>query len=197
MRNILFVCLLAGLFAACKKDSDSGDTNPTSTAEFYFVGKIDGTTVRQELTPSNDVELTSSNSASIGSPNCSFDYGSDIGSSVSAAPYFGVSFPGLFSGDCSDEGSVFSSLFHTGTWAYGVTNGKVEVHYFDGTEFWSSANGIQTGATFNVTKSEKIQSAFGLSQTLSGTVSCQLYNASGAVKALEGGSFALNFQPWF
>ncbi len=196
MRNILFICLFAALTTACKKDSDT-DTNPTSTAEFYFVGKLDGTAVKEELTATNDVELTSSNSASIGATNCTFDYGADIGSSATAAPYFGVSFPALFSGDCSNEGSQFSGLFRTGAWAYGATTGKVEVTYFDGTEVWSSANGTQSGATFNVTKSEKIQSAFGLSQTVGGTVSCQLYSASGAVKKLEGGSFVLNFQPWF
>lgn len=195
MRHLLFICLFAALIAACKKDSDT-NLNPTSTADFYFVGKLDGTTVKQELTATNDVELTSSNGASIGATNCTFDYGADIGSSATAAPYFGVSFPALFSGDCGNESSQFSGLFHTGAWTYGATTGKVEVIYFDGTEVWSSANGTQSGATFNVTKSEKVTS-FGLSQTVGGTVSCQLYSASGAVKKLEGGSFVLNFLPWF
>ncbi len=196
MKNILFICLLAALLAACKKDSDS-DSNPTSTADFYFVGKLDGTAVKEELTATNDVELTSSNGASIGATNCTFDYGADIGSSANAKPYFGVAFPALFSGDCGDEGSLFSGLFHTGAWTYGANTGKVEVIYFDGTQIWSSASGTQSGAVFNVTKSEKITSPFGQSQTLGGTVSCQLYSASGAVKKLEGGSFVLNFLPWF
>ena len=194
MRNILFIFLLAALTLACKKDSD---TNPSSSAEFYFVGKLDGSEVKEELTANGDVELSSSNGGSLNAPSCTFDYGANIGSSANSAPYFGVSVPALFSGDCADEVTLFPTLFHTGDWAYGATTGKVELIYFDGTEIWSSANGAQSGATFSVTKSEKIDSQFGQSQTVGGTVSCQLYSASGAVKKLEGGSFVLNFLPWF
>lgn len=196
MKNILFICFLTALTTACKKDSDTNN-NPGSAAPFYFVGKLDGTVVKEELAATGDVELTTSNDGSIGAPNCTFDYGCAIGSSASNAPYFEVSFPSLFSDDCAEESTSFPTLFHTGAWAYGENSGQVQVIYFDGTEIWSSASGVQSGATFDVTKSEKLGSSFGMSQTVGGTVSCQLYNASGAVKKLEGASFVLNFQPWF
>lgn len=197
MRNILFICLFAALIAACKKDGDTSDTNPTSTADFYFVGKLDGTAVKEEFTTTNDVELISSNGSSLNPPDCILSYGCSIGSSASNAPYFQVSFPALFVGDCSQEGTLFPTLFRTGAWAYGEASGKVEVLYFDGTEIWSSAYGTQSGPAFNVTKSEKLDLPFGQSRTVGGTLSCQLYSASGAVKKLEGASFLLNFEPWF
>lgn len=197
MKKILLFLLLAALSTACKKDSDDNDDTLTSSAEFYFVGKMDGTAVRQEVTATNDVQLTSSNGGSVGSTNCTFDYGCAIGPSSGLEPYFEVDFPALFSGDCSTEGTLFHGLFRTGDWGFGSTTGKVEVLYFDGTEVWSSSNGTQSGATFKVTRSDKLETIFGPSQTVGGTVSCQLYNAKGQSKKLENGSFLLNYEPWF
>ena len=141
--------------------------------------------------------ISSTNGGSVGNTDCTLSYGCAIGPSSGLEPYFNVNFPDLFSSDCSTEGAVFHGLFHTGDWAYGNTTGKVQVLYFDGTELWSTEYGTQSGATFKVTRSEKLETIFGPSQTVGGSVSCQLYNSKGAVKKLEGGSFLLNFEPWF
>ncbi|HMX40207.1 MAG TPA: hypothetical protein PK971_01595 [Saprospiraceae bacterium] len=197
MKQLLVLCLFATLMFACKKDSDDDGNTLTSNAEFYFIGKLDGTVAKQEVTATNDVLISSTNGGSVGNTDCTLSYGCAIGPSSGLEPYFNVNFPDLFSSDCSTEGAVFHGLFHTGDWAYGNTTGKVQVLYFDGTELWSTEYGTQSGATFKVTRSEKLETIFGPSQTVGGSVSCQLYNSKGAVKKLEGGSFLLNFEPWF
>ncbi len=192
MKKTLCILALATLVFACKKDSDPSGT---STADFYFVGKVDGATLKMEQTPTNDVGMTSSTGSSLNPPDCTFSYGTSIGSTADHAPYFGVNFPGLFQGNCGDEKTLFPTLFPTGAFAYA----KVEVEYFDGTQLWSSAKGAQpAGATFNVTKSEQVTTPLGgISMTVSGSASCTLFDDSGASKKLESGSFKLNFTPYF
>ncbi len=189
------IILLAALclpLAFCKKDKSL-----SSKAEYYFIGKLDGTDTKLEVTANNDIYLTNSNGGSIGTPDCVLDYGCAVGTFEPADPYFSVDFPALFAADCSTEAAVFPTLFHTGSWSYGDTGGKVQVSYFDGTEIWSTSAGAQTGSTFEVTRSEDFTTIFGVSQNVDGKLSCTLFSASGASKKLEGASFKFNFTPNF
>ena len=186
--------LLPALFAACSKDSDA----PSSGADYFFVGKLDGAEIRYEVTGTNNTEMANSNDGSIGPPDCTFGYGCAIGSFDAGQPYFSVDFPGLFSGDCSDEQAVFPTLFHSGTWPFGDSQGKVVVSWFDGADLWSSAGGTQAGdAVFNVSGTELLSTPFGVYMTVRGTVSCTLYHDSGASKKLEAGSFSMSFRRYF
>ncbi|MFN0016455.1 MAG: hypothetical protein ACKVU2_18085 [Saprospiraceae bacterium] len=194
MKKILLFTLLALVFVACSKDDDS----LSSDADFFFIGKLDGTAVKHELTATNETEMSNSNGGSIGTPDCIFDYGCSIGGFDPGKTYLSVDFSGLFSGDCGTEGAIFPSLFPTGKWPFGESKGQVTVVFFDGTELWSSAKGGQASdADFTVTKSEKLETVFGQSMSIRGTVSCTLYSDSGASKKLEAGSYSLNFVPYF
>jgi len=194
MKKLLIIALLPVLFAACSKDSDS----PSSDAAYFFVGKLDGSTVKYEVTGTNDTEMSNSNGGSIGPPDCTFDYGCAIGSFDAGQPYFSVDFPGLFSGDCGDEASIFPTLFPSGNWPFGDNQGQVVVSWFDGTDLWSSAGGAQTGgAVFNVSGTEFMPTPFGDYMTVRGTVSCTLYDSTGASKKLEAGNFAMSFRRYF
>jgi len=194
LKKLLLIALLPILFAACNKDSDT----PSSDAAYFFVGKLDGTALRYEVTGTNDTEMVNSNDGSIGPPDCTFGYGCAIGSFDSGQPYFSVDFPSLFSGDCGDEQAVFPALFHSGAWSFGNSQGTVVVSFFDGAEMWSSAGGAQAGnAVFNVSGTEFMSTPFGVYMTVRGTVSCTLYHDSGASKKLETGSFSMNFRRYF
>lgn len=194
LKKLLLLALLPALFAACSKDSDA----PSSDADYFFVGKLDGTEVRYEVTGANDTEMSNSNDGSIGPPDCTFGYGCAIGSFEEGQPYFSVDFPNLFSGDCGDEQTVFPMLFPSGVWPFGDSQGKVVAFWFDGDEIWSSAGGTQAGdAVFNVSGTELLSTPFGAYMTVRGTVSCTLYHDSGASKKLEAGSFSMSFRRYF
>lgn len=192
---LLALCLAA---VSCKKDSNNDDQN-SSDAEFFFLGKIDGQSVKIEVTPTNDIQMSTSNSGSIGTPNCVFDYGAFLASfDLNAFPQAGVDFIGYFNGDCADQETQFNSLFPTGSHPYSnetVGNKGVQVVYIDASGVYSSAKGTQSAAQFTVTKSEVANDAFGLSQTISGTMKCTLYDEFGNKKELTDGSFRLNFRP--
>jgi len=194
MKKLLFIALLSTLSAACSKDSDS----PASEAEYFFVGKIDGTTVKFEITPTSDFEMVTSNGGGIGAPDCTFDYGSSIGSFDPGQTYFSVDFPSLFVGNCGDEAAIFPTLFKTGNWVFGNGQGRVVVSFFDGAEIWSTDGGTQpASAAFNVSSTEFMDTPFGDYMTVRGTVSCTLYHDSGTSKKLEGGGFSMNFRRYF
>lgn len=191
------MCLALG---SCKKDS-GGDDPATSTAEFFFQGKIDGKAVLIELLPTNDIELSTSNSGSIGPPDCSFGYGAYIAPiDPEKKPQAEVHFSQYFSGDCADEGTVFNTLFPVGNQVFldAAIGGKgVEMHWIDDSGNYSSAKGPQTTGQFKITKSEVANDAFGLGQSISGTVSCTMYDDSGAKKELTNGVFRLHFRAYF
>lgn len=195
LKKLLLFALLPALFAACNKDSD---TPPSSNAEYFFVGKLDGTEVRFEITATGDNEMANSNGGSIGPPDCTFDYGCAIGSFEAGQPYISVDFPSLFVGNCGDEGTIFPTLFKTGKWLFGNGQGHVVVSFFDGAELWSSAGGVQPdGAVFNVWGTEFRSTPDGVYMSVFGTVSCTLFDSTGASKKLESGSFSLNFRRYF
>lgn len=194
MKKLLILFLLPALFTACSKDSDT----PSSDAEYFFVGKLDGAAVKYEITGANDTEMSNSNDGSIGPPDCTFGYGCAIGSFDAGQPYVSVDFPSLFSGDCSDEETLFPTLFRTGSWSFGDSQGQVVVSYFDGADNWTSAGGTQpAGAVFNVSSTEFMDTPFGDYMTVRGTVSCTLYGSAGASKKLEAGSFSMSFRQYF
>ncbi|MBL7798777.1 MAG: hypothetical protein JNJ90_19925 [Saprospiraceae bacterium] len=194
MKKLLILLLLPALFTACSKDSDP----PSSDAEYFFVGKLNGSEVKFEITASGNNEMVNSNGGSIGPPDCTFDYGCGIGIFDPGQANVSVDFPSLFVGDCGDEGTVFPTLFKTGNWLFGNGQGRVAVSYFDGTENWSSAGGAQpAGAVFNVSSTEFMDTPFGDYMTVRGTVSCTLYDSGGASKKLEAGSFSMSFRQYF
>ncbi len=199
MKHSILLLLTLSLFA-CKKDSDNND-QPSSSAEFYFVGKIDDQLLRIELTPTNDIELSTSNGGSIGAPHCTFDYGAYIAPiDPSQNPQAEVNFAEYFNGDCGDESAVFNTLFPTGNQVFlneSVGGKGAEIHFVDDSGNYSSARGPQTSGQFVITKSEVANDPFGLGQSVSGTVSCTLYDEFGGKKELTEGSFRLHFRPWF
>ncbi|HNM24781.1 MAG TPA: hypothetical protein PKL15_05095 [Saprospiraceae bacterium] len=194
---LLALCLAA---VSCKKDSNNDDQN-TSDAEFFFLGKIDGQSVRLEVTPTNDIEMSTSNSGSIGTPNCVFGYGAFLAPfDINAFPQAGIDFSNYFDGDCSNEETVFNSLFPTGNHAFlnEAVGGKgVQVSYIDASGVYSSAKGTQSAAQFTITKSEVANDPFGLSQTITGTMKCTLYDEFGNKKEFTDGAFRLNFRSYF
>lgn len=199
----LAISLMLLMFGSCKKDSDNDgdpDPKPGSSADFYFTGTIDGKKVAIELLSSNDVEMTTANGGSIGPPDCTFDYGAYLGpSDPDEYPQIKVDFQQYFSGDCGDEGAVFTTLFPVGSqpFANATTGGKgVAVLYFDDTGVYSSANGSQSGSQFTIIKSETTN-FLGIGQTVTGTIECTLYDEFGGKKVLTNGAFRLNFRPWF
>jgi len=207
MKHYLFfpfsLCLLMLAFGSCKKDSSSDsdpDPNPSSSADFYFTGTVDGKKVTIELLPSNDVEMVTANDASLDPPYCTFNYGAYLGPyDPEEYPQIKVDFQQYFSGDCGNEGAVFTTLFPVGSQPFSnaATGGKgVEVLYFDETGVYSSSNGSQTGSQFSITKSETTN-FLGIGQTVTGTIECTLYDEFGGKKVLTNGSFRLNFRPWF
>lgn len=204
MKHSLFLpfslCLALLALGGCKKDSGS-DPDAPSSADFYFQGTVDGKKVTIELLPSNDVEMVTGNDASLDPPHCTFDYGAYLGpSDPDEYPQIKVDFQQFFSGDCGDEGAVFTTLFPVGSqpFANATAGGKgVAVLYFDATGAYSSANGPQTGSLFSITKSETTN-FLGIGQTVTGTFECSLYDEFGnGKKVLTNGSFRLNFRPWF
>ncbi|MCC7505640.1 MAG: hypothetical protein IT259_10075 [Saprospiraceae bacterium] len=196
---LLFLTLFLA-FTACKKDKNDDDQN-TSDAEFYILGKVDGESFRLEATPTNDIEMSTSNSGSIGTPNCVFDYGAYLGAfDQNVFPQSGIDFISYFDGDCADEETLYNDLFPTGAQAFlnEAVGGKgVQVVYIDASGFYSSAKGAQSGAQFTITKSEEANDIFGLSQTITGTMKCTLYDEFGNKKELTDGSFRLNFRSYF
>lgn len=194
MKNILVICLFAALLAACKKDADT--SNPT--IEYYFYGKLDGAPLKFEISDASAAGMATSNEGHLDPLGwCVYSYGCGIGTDLGGPKEKSVtvSFPDLFLDECDKQLSKFPLLFQTQVYPYGDTINMVRVTYFDGTDSWTSSGPLQTGASFEITKSETIKSEFGISQKVTGTLSCSLFNAAGAVKKLEGASFALSFWP--
>lgn len=191
MKSILCFCLFSILLMACKKDSGSSD------ADYYFVGQLDGADLKFEITDSSSDEMIISNSSSLNPPICTYSYGCDIGTGPGTATEksISVSFQQIFQGDCGDQLTVFPSLFPKGDYVVGEDSGNVLITYFDGTDNWTSYGVLQTGANFEITESEVVESPFGSSQKIHGKCSCILYNISGESKKLEDVSFVLSFWP--
>ena len=97
MKNILCICLLTALLAACKKDADT-----TSDAEYYFLGQLDGAALKFEINATSDAQLVTSNDAAIGPPDCTFGYGCGIGTNFGEPneKSSDVTCPNLFIGTC-------------------------------------------------------------------------------------------------
>lgn len=193
MKNIIALCLLATLFTACKKDGDN-----SSDAEYYFIGKLDGVSVKYEITPSASTEMIISNDASIDPPSCQFTYGCGMGTDFGSPDEksVDVSFPNLFDGDCGDQLVAFTGLFPAGNYGYGETTGKVQVAYFDGTESWTTTGPQESNAVFEITESETVSVGLGTAQKIKGRLSCSLYNAAGVEKKLEDAVFVLSYWPY-
>ncbi|MBV6439701.1 MAG: hypothetical protein DYG98_09515 [Haliscomenobacteraceae bacterium CHB4] len=195
MKNIIALCLLATLFTACKKDSE--DSN-TSDAEYYFIGKLDGASVKFEITPSASTEMIISNDASIDPPSCQFTYGCGMGTDFGGSneKSITVSFPNLYDGDCGNQLVAFPELLPTGNYNYGESTGQVQVNYFDGTEGWTTIGPLESNAVFEITESETVSVGLGTAQKIKGRLSCSLYNADGIEKKLEDATFVLSYWPY-
>ena len=187
--------LVALSFASCKKDPK---TSTPSEAEFYFQAKIDGQDVAIEFLPTNNVELSSSNDGSIDPPYCNYSYGAFIGpAEVADGPIAGIDLNQFFIGDCGNEQAVFNNLFPTGNYPLGNPlsfSKNVEVKFSDDSGFYRSNIGPQSGAKFTITDSQAANDAFGLSQTISGTFQCTVWDDFGGQKVLTDGVFKLPFR---
>lgn len=191
LKALGFLGVLLTYLSACTKEPNTV-LAPVSTADFYMIGNLDGVDARQEVSNQTSTQIAHFNDYGQGVDYCTFGYGCALGTFGDTDPMFQVSFPQLFSGDCNLQKSKFHGLFRTGAWQYGASTGKVEITYFDGKESWSTSFGRQPKTAFF-----KVRSSYmvGDSQTLGGTFSCKLYNASGAFKIFENGRFVLNFKP--
>jgi hypothetical protein len=185
--KILFCfCAFAALTTACHKD--------TAAAEYFFTGQLAGAPLTFEIGTDLNVQMVTSNQASLNAPNCRFDYDCGIGSNFGEPTEKSVSitFPNMFNGKCSNQETTFPTLFAKRTFKYG----DVIVTYFDGTDSWSSNPLQQNGSTFEITQSDVIQSGFQATQKVGGKFSCILFNAKGVSKKLDAATFTFAFEAW-
>lgn len=187
----LALLMSAALFTNCKKDNNTDSDTPTS--DYYFSAKLDGQSILHEIDQSGNNEMANSIDASIGPPDCTYSYGCAIGPNIADEPYFEVYFPDLFVGDCADVNAAFSGLFAPGPFSFGTSSGKVLIRYWDGNELWASYPLGQANAFFNVTKSDRTDTPFGVYQRVVGEANCLLFNDAGQQKKLENVKFALSF----
>lgn len=194
----LLMLSLAAMFSACKKENADNGADLHINAEYYLAAKLDGQPVLYEVGDKGDVDMTNNNPALVGSPNCTFGYGSAIGLVFPAdAPTFEMLFPKAYTGVCNEDAQVFAALFPTGVFAYGEETEQVVVNYWDGSETWSSTLGPQGDAVFEVTASNPAPASSGTFQKVSGKADCILYNTSGASKKLKDLRFSLSFRANF
>jgi hypothetical protein len=202
--HFLALCLFFALFSlnSCKKDSDDSSNTPTpSTADFYWQATVDGQAVTIELTPTNNIEMGTSNGGSIGTDNCIFDYGAYIGpNDPTQKPSADVEFSSFFDGDCGTESSVFNDLFAVKSYSYLAENSAskgIILRWSDASGDYSTELGTQSGSNFNITKSEDANDIFGYAQNITGTFKCTVYTETGAKKEITNGQFRLNYRAWF
>ena len=194
-QNYLFAFFLAVLsIASCKKGPKTAEP---SAAEYYFLATVDGKEINIELLATNNVEITSSNDLSIDPPYCNYSYGAFIGpAEVADGPTGGIDLNQFFIGDCGNEEAQFNSLFAVGNYPLGNPlsfSKNVEIKYTDESGFYRSNIGPQSGAHFSITESKSANNAFGLSQSVSGTFECTVYDDFGHEKVLRDGVFKLPF----
>jgi hypothetical protein len=199
MKKMLFIALTAMLMIACKKDK-TVDTPPiSSTADFYFVGQVDGKPLKFEISNTSVAESGIFNTGGINVPDCWFTYGAGIGTQLgeSDEKSIEIDFLTFFDGKCSDQENMFPNLFPLKQYIIGENKGNVEIIYFAEGEKWSSSNPLQKNARFEITASEYIKplDRKGI-QFLSGKLSCSLFNADGKEKRLENASFTLIFEAY-
>jgi hypothetical protein len=187
IKNTLSFCALVALtMMACRKE--------TVAAEYFFTGQLAGAPLSFEIGNDPNIQMVTSNEASLNAPNCRFDYDCGIGSNFGEPTEKSVSvtFPSMFNGKCSNQATTFPSLFAKRIFKYG----DVMVTYFDGTDSWTSNPLQQNGNTFEITESEVVKVGFSTTQKVGGKFSCILYNRQGVSKKLDGATFTLSFEPW-
>ncbi|MFN0035931.1 MAG: hypothetical protein ACKVUS_12785 [Saprospiraceae bacterium] len=108
-------------------------------------------------------------------------------------PYFEVSFPEMFVGDCVDVDQAFPGLFATDSYEFGALSGNVLLSYWDGTEIWVSFPDGQQNASFEITASEPQDTPFGIYQKVTGRASCRVFNFAGESKKMEDVKFVMSF----
>ncbi len=204
MKNTLSFYIFILLLAACNKDkgNDNNDDMPNpDAAEYFFKGKLaTGEMLDFKIAPASTAEMVEANDGIINPPNCMFDYGSRIGTTLGQPGEKSITilFPDRFAGNCSDQLLAFPNMFTPTPYLFGETANTMLVRYFDGTETWKSLPQFQYAQSFiEITDSTRVQSPQGgMAMKISGKLSCNLINAAqNAEMVLDSASFVLLFEP--
>lgn len=200
MKNLFFAAaLLALAFTGCKKDDDDSNVTPTPTptpSRYNVAFTVDGSNVTYTDGKNGFEQAAGSSKETRPLPEFSTAYYySNIFSDNTVG---GVS---IYKGEMSFQGTSpddadFVAYFAPGNYMYSTsgTDG-IEILYVDATgQVWSSANGTQSGAAFNITSTQQF-SIFGDTYVdVKGTFSCKLYNETGTLsKTVTNGSFYLSY----
>ncbi|MEW5676741.1 hypothetical protein ABGT15_10540 [Flavobacterium enshiense] len=208
MKKVLLLLLSVSLFS-CSNDEDSAQPAPSNEIA-YFRASLNGEALnysQTSYTASSTHEYGYSNGFSMNGFDRAFYYGCVMRptTSIEFYPQIDLTFTGLITtADYSAETAGFYDAFAlTALPTNFVTMAQendgvkgVYVHYesTDGTRY-SSLSGDQTGSTVAYTSSTSGTEGGLKTQTVTGTVSCKLYNESNPsdVIVLTNGQYKLNY----
>jgi hypothetical protein len=203
---LLFAWFLAGtalLWTSCNPDDsmDPPDDPSTPEVEFYFNAKIDGQSIKLEVTTLGNVNAGVSTGGSFGTDTCKIDYGGFLYNFNDDYPYLGADFNMHYIGSCADEGDVFHDLFPVGSYPFYQSSDPntpgVQIGYTSANDvYFNSGDGPQSNWSFVLTDSEPESTIFGEYQKVTGTVTCTLYSDTGDVVELTEGEFSFHVEDW-
>lgn len=200
MKNLFFAAALFALaFTGCKKDDDDNNVTPTPTptpSRYNVALTVDGSSLTYTDGKNGFEQAAGSSKETRPLPEFSTAYYySNIFSDNTVG---GVS---IYKGEMTFQGAYpddadFVAYFAPGNYMYSTpTTDGIEILHVDATgQVWSSINGTQSGATFNITSTQQF-SIFGDTYVdVKGTFSCKLYNETGTQsKTVTNGSFFLSY----
>ncbi|CAN5627501.1 hypothetical protein BH11BAC2_BH11BAC2_05330 [soil metagenome] len=166
-------CLIIAIatLSGCKKDSSSSNS---SNADYYFVGKISGTSVRYEIKSSSTFQTATSAGGFLATPPDTSEHAYEGGiydaADVDEVPYVGINFQTVRWVDYAQSDSLFLAHFTTGSKSFLTTSDVgpdgVSISYEASNFYYSSvgAVGISQPASnsVNVISVEKVPAALGM-----------------------------------
>jgi hypothetical protein len=213
--------ILAGFLSiitlfSCNKENSSPNTNTSNTSNnnsinidtnnYYLVANIDGNSYGCEVKQNTvDWNISQSNAKSGDGDNLNLALGGGItnavliGDSIDIKSVLNINFnySNLDQKSYNTSDDIFITLINKGEYLF--TNNRVNVSYSinNGTEYWLSELGDQTGSKITVT-SKKINSNNYNETTMDiqGTFNCKLYSQNNPTKyiTITNGKFKLNIQ---
>ena len=202
MKQLSFLVLLSALLLTSCGENEIEITDGEITAEVYFTGLVDGQTVTFEATALGEYQAGISQGGSLGTDNCTIDYGGFIGDFENTEG-FSADFFSFYNGPCAEETDVFHDLFPVGTdYDYLMNNAGsakgVEIQYWTNSTFYRSGNGPQdASSSFEVLESTPIESAFGKYQRIKGQFNCTVYTEGGESLTIENAEFVVDVESYF